>query len=161
MQLILNTPRRASMDMLMRATRQKECDAEEARWEAQLRKMAKRESKHVEPIRAPRAVAVRSILKLVAEVTRHDALLLPRTLPLLTGADDRDLACGKCSDVIGARMTSASARSEYPEGERVIVRCTCGALNLLCHTLGARGGSRRRRPDRVGFAKIGCAPNNG
>jgi hypothetical protein len=39
--------------------------------------------------------------------------------------------CGKCGDVIGSRISPATARREHPEGERLVVRCTCGALNLL------------------------------
>ena len=117
---------------------------EEAHWEAKLRQLARRETRHVAPVSRP-AIAKRSSLKLVTAITRHDALLLPRSWPLLTGSEAEDLACGQCSNVIGAGITAAAARSQFPEGERVIVRCRCGAFNLLCHAPGGRSEPHRAR----------------
>ncbi len=123
---------------------------EEAQWEAKLRQLARREVKHGAPVSRP-AITRRSSLKLVTAITRHDALLMPRSWPLLTGSEAEDLACGQCANVIGAGITTASARSHFPEGERVIVRCSCGAFNLLCHAPGGRSEPHRARaivPDR-------------
>lgn len=117
---------------------------EEAQWEAKLRQLARREIKHVAPVSRP-ATARRSSLKLVTAITRHDALLMPRTWPLLTGSEAEDLACGQCANVIGSGITTAAARSHFPEGERVIVRCSCGAFNLLCHAPGGRSEPHRAR----------------
>lgn len=117
---------------------------EEAQWEAKLRQLARREVKHLAPVSRP-AITRRSSLKLVTAITRHDALLMPRSWPLLTGSEAEDLACGRCANVIGSGTTAAAARSRFPEGERVIVRCGCGALNLLCHAPGGRSEPHRAR----------------
>jgi hypothetical protein len=115
---------------LGRAAGQRERDEEEAGWEAQLRRMAGR-VKYSEPAIERVVAPVRMALEIVGGVTRRDSLLLPRTLPVFTGDEDEDLVCGKCSKVIGSRTSAPSCRCLHPEGDRVIVRCTCGALNLL------------------------------
>jgi hypothetical protein len=123
---------------LGRAARQRERDEEEAGWEAQLRRMAG-DAKYSEPAIGRLVAPVRMALEIVGGVTRQDSLLLPRTLPVFTGDEHENLVCGKCSEVIGFRTSVPSCRRLHPEGDRVIVRCTCGALNLLFQV------ERRRR----------------
>lgn len=114
-----------------RAIRQHECNMDEARWEAQLRKLARR--KPIEEKRPPpaRPSLVQSPLELTARVTSRDVLLIPRHLPAFTGDEHQDLTCGRCSSVIGSGIALRTARREHPEGDRLVVRCLCGALNLL------------------------------
>ena len=121
----------AQTDTLKRAARQLECRADEARWEAQLRKLAGRQPIADRPVAAPRFALVRTALELATRVSRRDALIIPRTLPAFSGNGIEDLVCGQCSDVIGMGVTLRVARREHPEGDRLVVRCTCGALNLL------------------------------
>jgi RNase P subunit RPR2 len=76
-------------------------------------------------------------LSLIARVTRRDQLLIPRILPALTGTGPESLACGKCSGLIVSGLTCRTARREHPEGSRLVIRCTCGALNLLSSERGS------------------------
>ncbi len=119
--------------------------ADEARWEAQLRTMARDRPRE----RAPAAVGmpppVTKLLDLVNGRSRHDTLLIPRTLPVITGSEPENLACGKCGTVIAARISPQSARRQHPEGDRLVVRCTCRALNLLCGMAGIRSSYVARR----------------
>ena len=122
----------------------RECVAEEAGWEAQLRKMAGHQTRHADPVRS-RAAPLLTALQIVRLPTRHDSLLLPRSLPIFTGNDAEDLVCGKCADVIARRASPPAARCRYPEGDRLIVRCTCGALNVLGQAAANGEGSASRR----------------
>jgi hypothetical protein len=126
----MKTPFSDPCEPLERGARERECDEEEAGWEAQLRRMAER-AKYSERVLEQVVAPARIVLEIVGGVTRQDSLLLPRTLPVLTGDEHENLVCGKCSEVIGFRTSAASCRRLHPEGDRVIVRCPCGALNLL------------------------------
>jgi hypothetical protein len=139
-----NAARGAPPLMPERVAWRRERDAEEARWEAQLGRMATRRPKEVERIVSPPA-PVRTALYVVGGMLRHDSLLLPRILPIATGSDAEDLVCGKCGAVIAARLSRAAARCRHPEGRRLVVRCTCKALNLLSGRTGKREPRARRR----------------
>ena len=129
-----------------RASWQRERDEEEAAWEAQLRRMAKYQTREIEPAAAPApAPPVRTAMDVVSGRKRHDFLLLPRRLPIVTGSESEDLACGKCGTVIAARTSRETARRRHPEGDRLVVRCTCKALNLLCGKAGIRSSYIARR----------------
>jgi len=129
----------------------RECAAEEAGWEAQLRKMAGPAMSSGRPmrlrgiIRAIPSPAASRVARIMRDWKGHDSLLLPRSLPIFTGSDAEDLVCGKCADVIARRASPPAARCRYPEGDRLIVRCTCGALNVLGQTTANRDGSASRR----------------
>ena len=126
------------------ARRSRERAAEEARWEAQLRKIARTqpEERRAAPIAGPAPVT--TLMALVSDIGRHDTVLLPRALPIAAGSEPEDLACGKCGKVIAARSSRQSLRRDHPAGDRLVVRCTCRALNLLCGIRGERTGYRRR-----------------
>jgi hypothetical protein len=126
--------------MAARSARQRECDADEAGWELQIRRMAKHGTRQIEPPVTVPAAATTQIMEVVSKIGRHDVLLLPRTLPIGTGDDPEDLACGRCSTIVAAGLSRTAARNRHPEGKRVVVRCTCKALNLLC---GVARGSRK------------------
>lgn len=136
-----NASRGPPRPMPERLAGRRERDAEEARWEAQLRRMATCRPREVERIASPPA-PVRTALDVVGGMLRHDALLLPRTLPIATGSEAEDLLCGRCGTVIAARLSREAARGRHPEGRRLVVRCTCKALNLLSGSAGRRTSYR-------------------
>ena len=121
--------------------------AQEAQWEAQLRKMASHKAPESRIFSLP--TPVRTLLDVLSGRKRHDTILLPRTLPVITGSETEDLACGKCGNVIAARVSRDSVRGRHPEGDRLVVRCTCRALNLLSSTPGIRSGYRAGQTVRV------------
>jgi hypothetical protein len=128
---MMKTSLNAAADRFDRAAWRRRCDADEARWEAQIRKMAGHKAAESPPPVSSGPAPIRTALIVAGGVTRRDALILPRTLPTFSGDENEDLVCGKCGDVIGLGISPVTARREHPEGERLMVRCTCGALNLL------------------------------
>jgi hypothetical protein len=135
--------------------------AEEARWEAQIRTMARHEPRESAPAVIALPPPVRVILPVVNGMKRHDALLIPRTLPAMTGSGGEDLACGKCGSVIASRTDREAARRRHPEGDRLIVRCTCRALNLLSPIPGIRSGYRAGQAVRVHSGSRSPGPRPG
>ena len=127
----MKTSLNAAADKFERAAWRRRCDADEACWEAQIRTMAGRAAEESRRPASSRTALLRTALEVAGGVTRRDALLMPRTLPTFSGDENEDLVCGKCGDVIGFRISPVTARREHPEGERLVVRCTCGALNVL------------------------------
>lgn len=122
-----------------KTTRQREWEEDEARWEAKLRGLASRKRDGCEPVGLmPRPIRKTS-LQLAGKLTRRDALLLPRSLPSFSGNEREDFTCGKCGDVIGSQISPRTIRSQHPEGERLVIRCVCRALNVLIRD----GGSAR------------------
>lgn len=128
---MMKTSLNAAADKYERAAWRRRCDADEARWEAQIRNMAGHAMEEPRPPAGSGFAAIRTALEVAASVTRRDALFMPRMLPTFRGHENEDLVCGKCEDVIGFRISPVTARREHPEGERLVVRCTCGALNIL------------------------------
>ena len=114
---------------LMELPPRAKCDDDYLRWEEQIRSQTARKPAGMEPRIHPPCPPVR--LELTSRVTRRDLVLTPRALPALTGAGPANLVCGKCSELIGSGLTCRAARREHPEGSRLVIRCTCGALNLL------------------------------
>ncbi len=137
-----NLSRGAPAAIAGRTARQREADAEDARWEMQIRKMTRHSVRAADPAVAPRPAPVRTALHIVSKVRRHDMLLIPRVLPIAAGGEPQDLVCGKCAKVIASGTSPASVRRLHPEGDTLIVRCPCGALNLLCGIAGVRSGYR-------------------
>ncbi|MEA3051445.1 MAG: hypothetical protein QOG72_348 [Sphingomonadales bacterium] len=127
----MKTSPNAAADRFEQAAWRRRCDADEAHWESQIRKMAGHAAEESRPSATGGSAAIRTALEVAAGVTRRDALFMPRTLPTFSGHENEDLVCGKCGDVIGFRISPVTARREHPEGERLVVRCTCGALNVL------------------------------
>lgn len=120
------------------ARRRREDAAEEARWEMKLRATAKRELEEPAPHIATCAAPVTTRLEVIDGMNRYDNLVIPRALPVTVGCDGEDLACGKCGDVIASRASRDTVRRNYPQGERVVIRCTCRALNVICGDAGRR-----------------------
>jgi hypothetical protein len=119
-----------------RSARQREWDREQAAWEARLRKLAGGVPAEEKPVL--QASLERAVLPPAGRVRRLDALLLPRSLPALVGSERVDLACAGCSGIIGHAISARTARREHPEGKRLLVRCTCGILNLVSASRHAR-----------------------
>lgn len=117
-----------------RSTRQREWDSDQAAWEARLRALSGRQAVEDKPMRA--APLDPTILQPAGRITRLDALLLPRSLPVFVGTEQGDLACAGCAAIIGRAISARTARRAHPEGDRLVVRCTCGAINLVCRDPG-------------------------
>jgi hypothetical protein len=128
---MMKTSLNPAADKFEQSAWRRRCDADEARWEAQIRKMTGRAAEELKSSVASGPAPIRTALEVAIGVTRRDALIMPRTLPTFSGDENEDLVCGTCGDVIGFRISPVTARREHPEGERLVVRCTCGALNLL------------------------------
>lgn len=111
---------------------------DEARWEQRLRQLPKHGIMKEVLCEAPMPT-IRRILEIVDGMARHDVVLTPPTLPLIRGADAEDLVCGRCAVVIFARTNLRSARCGHPGEARLLVRCTCGSLNVLYRPAAWRG----------------------
>ena len=109
--------------------RRSEYEEDQLRWEEKIRTTTTRKVVSMVPPAQPPCPPTR--LELASRVSRRDLLLIPRTLPALTGAGPANLVCGECCELIGAGLTCRTARREHPEGSRLVIRCTCGALNLI------------------------------
>jgi hypothetical protein len=127
----MKTSLNSAADKFERAAWRRASDADDARWEAQIRNMADPAVEESRPPLGRIPAPIRTALEVAAGVTRRDVLIMPRTLPSFSGDENEDLVCGRCGDVIGFRISPVTARRKHPEGERLLVRCTCGALNLL------------------------------
>ena len=109
--------------------RQPVYEDDQLRWEEQIRALTtQRVAKTAPPVHTP---CPPTRLALISRVTRRDLLLVPRALPAMTGTRPANLLCGKCSELIVAGLSCRTARREHPEGSRLVVRCTCGGLNLI------------------------------
>lgn len=126
-----------------RTARQREGDVQDARWATQIRNMAKHETRTFEPRITASPSPTRTILDIVSKVRRHDMLLIPRVLPIAAGSEPEDLLCGRCAELVASGTSRKSLRQRYPEGDNLIARCTCRALNLLCSVAGVHSGYRR------------------
>lgn len=114
---------------LVELPRRSKCDDDHLHWEEQIRSQTARKPA---AMRSPvHQLCPPTRLELTSRVTRRDLVLIPRALPALTGAGPAKLICGRCSELIGSGLTCRTARREHPEGSRLVIRCTCGALNLL------------------------------
>ncbi len=116
----------------------RDCAAEEARWEAQLRMLARMKRQERPSLPAPAPAPVLTTLDVVDGMTRYDNLVIARALPLAVGDDAEDLACGKCGGVIAVRASRETVRNRYPQGDRLLIRCSCRAINVLCGEAGRR-----------------------
>jgi hypothetical protein len=126
-----------------RTARQREGDADDARWAMQIMTMARHETRTIEPPVAASPAPIRTILDIVSKVKRHDMLLIPRVLPIAAGSESEDLLCGRCAGLVASGTSRKSLRQLHPEGDNLIARCTCKALNLLCSVAGVHSGYRR------------------
>jgi len=122
--------------------------ADEAGWEAQIRRMAKLQTREAKTAVTSAVPPIVMALVVIKAIKRLDTLLIPRDLPLAVGIDAEDLVCGGCGTIIASRISRESARRRHPEGERVVVRCSCRALNLLHGAAAPAAAGRRLRPRR-------------
>lgn len=60
-----------------------------------------------------------------------DAHIRANRLPVMTGTDEGDLNCGQCGKAIAERTSPASFHQKIQTDQRLVVECTCGALNLV------------------------------
>ena len=108
---------------------ERDWNLQQARWEAKLRLAAGKQApdRPRAPPRARRPVA----LTLAEKFSVRDALLIARSGDSFAGSEEEDLACGGCGAVICSGISKRSLRRTHPEGEQLIVRCPCRALNVV------------------------------
>ena len=53
------------------------------------------------------------------------------SFPILKGRDSEHLACGACKDVLAWNVTRDTARELFISAGRLLLRCRCGAHNLV------------------------------
>ena len=71
-------------------------------------------------------------LETISEVHRGaDAHIRANKLPVMTGSDEGDLNCGKCGKAIAEKTSPASFLQKIQTEQRLVVECTCGALNVV------------------------------
>lgn len=61
----------------------------------------------------------------------EDAHIRANRLPLMENSDEGDLNCGKCGATLAAKTSPATFRQKIQTEQRLIVECTCGALNVV------------------------------
>jgi hypothetical protein len=55
----------------------------------------------------------------------------PPGTPLFEGEDSGDLMCGSCGEIIARNLAVETARENFVAPARVVVKCNCGAHNLI------------------------------
>jgi hypothetical protein len=146
-----NRYRRPLRPLSVDALRQRrDCAREEAHWEKMLKVGASLTPDKV-AVR-PASASVRTSLDVVDGMTRFDNLVIPRALPVAVGSDDEDLVCGGCGRTIASHSSREAMRRDHPQGDRLVIRCTCRALNVICGEAGRRNRHyfRQRLPLRRG-----------
>lgn len=63
-----------------------------------------------------------------------DAHIRANRLPVMTGEDEGDLNCGACGKAIAEGTTPAAFHNKIQTDQRLVVECTCGALNVVPKT---------------------------
>lgn len=72
------------------------------------------------------------ILETIQEVRPGtDAHIRANKLPVMTGSDEGDLNCGGCGQAIAKGVSPATFHQQIQSDQRLVVECTCGALNLV------------------------------
>jgi hypothetical protein len=61
----------------------------------------------------------------------QDGVIVAHVLPVIAGNEDENLACGSCKAVLGRNISTRTVYERFPGNHRRIIRCTCGADNLL------------------------------
>lgn len=102
---------------------------QQAAWERKLRRSAAA-GEWQRPCASP-ASRRPTQLALADAFSPRDTLLIASKAAPLTGSEPEDLACGKCGQILGEGFSARGLRRRHPEGRRLIVRCSCRALNLV------------------------------
>jgi hypothetical protein len=71
-------------------------------------------------------------LETITEVQEGaDAHIRANRLPVLTGTDEGDLNCGGCGQALATGITPTDFHQKIQTEQRLVVECTCGALNVI------------------------------
>ena len=71
-------------------------------------------------------------LTTVSEVqVGSDAHIRANKIPIMQGSDEGDLNCGGCGQAIAKGVTPATFHTQIQTDQRLVVECTCGALNVI------------------------------
>jgi hypothetical protein len=77
-------------------------------------------------------MAAKIYLTVVDDAGEGDTILQATKLPLFRGHDkEENLACGSCKAVVASNASTRSIHERFATAGRLILRCTCGADNLL------------------------------
>ena len=79
-----------------------------------------------------------------ADMTK-DSILNFTSLPGMKGEDDESLACGRCKTVLCRNVSTRTVYSKFGAPNRLLIRCTCGATNLLPSQRGVPEGYQREK----------------
>lgn len=60
-----------------------------------------------------------------------DAHIRANRIPVMTGSDEGDLNCGGCGQALGQGVSLAEFHKRIQSDQRMILECTCGALNVV------------------------------
>lgn len=75
-----------------------------------------------------------------------DAVMTARSLPALTGEGPSDLRCGGCEEIVAKGLNPASIAHAFETDRRLLLKCLCGAYNLVRQAKPA-GGAQAERPE--------------
>src|SRR5688572_30708267 len=78
---------------------------DQARWEGQLRRLANHSTGNDAPVAVSPLPVLVTVLQVVGGMMSNDALVIARSLPVLSGNEADDLLCGRCDGVIGSRIS--------------------------------------------------------
>ena len=71
-------------------------------------------------------------LQIISEVQLgSDAHIRANRLPIITGTHEGDLNCGKCGQALVRNSTAADVHQMIQTSQRLVLECTCGALNVI------------------------------
>lgn len=70
-------------------------------------------------------------LELAPEGSEADAIIIAQKLPALEGNGQTDLSCGGCGEVVARNLTGQAIAATFRTPRRLLLQCTCGALNII------------------------------
>jgi len=68
----------------------------------------------------------------LAEPDEGDSVLAPKVFPVFRGNEhDENIACGSCRQLIAQCVSTRTLYLRYSTPKRLLIRCTCGAHNIV------------------------------
>ena len=95
-------------------------------------------------------MAARIYLEVVTPEEGQDSVIAAAKpgFPILKGAEEQHLACGACREVLAWNISSRTVGEMFIVVHRLILRCRCGAHNLVPAD-GRRAKARLRPSSRA------------
>lgn len=84
-------------------------------------------------------MAAKIYLKMVEHDPGKDSVLaaFDPDLPILRGDEDEHLACGQCKAILGRNVSTRRVYELFRAPHRLLMRCECGAHNLVPSQIGS------------------------